>query len=49
MASLRKNTFKAGLREGRLQRGLWSTINDTLVAEMCASLGYDWMLFDTEH
>lgn len=49
MSSLRKNAFKAGLREGRLQRGLWATINDTLVAELCAGLGYDWMLFDTEH
>ncbi|MCB1336153.1 MAG: 4-hydroxy-2-oxo-heptane-1,7-dioate aldolase [Maritimibacter sp.] len=49
MAGLRKNAFKAGLRDGRLQRGLWCTINDSLVAEMCAGLGYDWMLFDTEH
>lgn len=49
MAQLRKNAFKAGLRAGRLQRGLWCTINDGLVAEMCAGLGYDWMLFDTEH
>lgn len=49
MAGLRKNPFKAGLEAGRLQRGLWSTINDTLVAEMCASMGFDWMLFDTEH
>lgn len=49
MTTLPKNAFKAGLKQGRLQRGLWSTINDTLVAEMCAGLGFDWMLFDTEH
>lgn len=49
MAVLRKNSFKAGLLKGELQRGLWSTINDSLVAEMCAQVGYDWMLFDTEH
>lgn len=49
MTTLRKNTFKAGLQAGQLQTGLWCTINDTLVAEMCASLGYDWLLFDTEH
>ena len=48
-ANLKPNLFKRGLTEGRVLRGLWSTINDTLVAEMCASLGYDWMLFDTEH
>jgi 4-hydroxy-2-oxoheptanedioate aldolase len=34
MANLRHNAFKAGLKEGRLQRGLWCTINDTLVAEV---------------
>ena len=49
MSGLRENRFKAGLREGRLQNGLWCTINDSLVAEMCAQLGFDWMLFDTEH
>ena len=49
MADLRKNTFKAGLRSGTLQRGLWCTIADSLVVEMCAAMGYDWMLLDTEH
>lgn len=49
MTTLRHNRFKAALKAGQLQRGLWSTINDTLVAEMCAQLGFDWMLFDTEH
>ncbi|WP_138471123.1 HpcH/HpaI aldolase/citrate lyase family protein [Poseidonocella sp. HB161398] len=49
MTALPKNSFKAGLAEGRLLRGVWSTINDTLVAELTASLGFDWMLFDTEH
>jgi 4-hydroxy-2-oxoheptanedioate aldolase len=49
MTEIRKNSFKAGLKSGQLQRGLWCTINDTLVAEMCARLGYDWLLFDTEH
>lgn len=49
MTGLKPNVFKTGLKAGRLQRGLWATVNDTLVAEMCASLGYDWMLFDTEH
>lgn len=48
-AKLKRSAFKAGLKSGKLQRGLWSTINDALVAEMCASLGFDWMLFDTEH
>lgn len=49
MTAMRKNLFKSALIEKRLQNGLWCTINDTLVAEMCAHLGYDWMLFDMEH
>lgn len=49
MSGLYKNHFKAAIKEGRLQRGLWCTINNSLVAEMCAGLGFDWMLFDTEH
>lgn len=49
MTTLPKNRFKAGLREGRLQHGLWCTINDPLVVEMCAHLGFDWLLLDTEH
>jgi 4-hydroxy-2-oxoheptanedioate aldolase len=49
MTELRRNAFKAGLTDGRMQRGLWATVNDTLVAELCAAQGFDWMLFDTEH
>lgn len=49
MANLRKNTFKAAIHAGKMQRGLWCTINESLVAEMCAHLGFDWLLFDMEH
>ncbi|WP_407495889.1 HpcH/HpaI aldolase family protein [Pseudooceanicola sp. MF1-13] len=49
MTDLKPNLFKRGLSGDRVLHGLWATINDTLVAEMSASLGYDWMLFDTEH
>ncbi|MBO6776757.1 MAG: 4-hydroxy-2-oxo-heptane-1,7-dioate aldolase [Marinibacterium sp.] len=49
MADLRKNRFKALLQKGQVQRGLWCTINDSQVAEMCARLGFDWLLLDTEH
>lgn len=49
MTDLPKNHFKAALRDGRLQRGIWCTINDPLVAEMLAGCGFDWMMFDTEH
>lgn len=49
MTDLFKNTFKAAIKSGTLQKGLWCTINDPLVAELCAGLKYDWLLFDTEH
>lgn len=44
-----RNTFKAALREGRQQIGLWCSIPDPGVAELLAGCGYDWMMFDTEH
>lgn len=46
---MRKNNFKAALKEMHLQKGLWCTINDIAVAEMLAGCGFDWLLFDTEH
>ena len=49
MAELYKNAFKAALKEGRLQRGIWCTMGDALAAEMMADCGFDWMMFDTEH
>lgn len=44
-----KNAFKAALREGRVQIGLWCSFADASVAELLAGCGYDWMMFDTEH
>jgi 2,4-dihydroxyhept-2-enedioate aldolase (EC 4.1.2.-) len=49
MTDLPVNTFKRALREGRLQRGIWCTLSDTLAAEMLAGCGFDWLMFDTEH
>jgi 4-hydroxy-2-oxoheptanedioate aldolase len=43
------NPFKAAIRAGRPQIGLWCAINDSNVAEMLANCGFDWMLFDAEH
>ncbi|MCK5933808.1 MAG: 4-hydroxy-2-oxo-heptane-1,7-dioate aldolase [Fulvimarina manganoxydans] len=43
------NIFKAALKEGRAQIGLWSTFADASVAELLAGCGYDWIMFDTEH
>lgn len=46
---LPKNTFKAALRAGKQQIGLWCTLPGSGVAEMLAGCGFDWMLIDTEH
>ncbi len=43
------NRFKAGLREGRPQIGLWSALCSNLVAEILGYAGFHWILIDTEH
>jgi 4-hydroxy-2-oxoheptanedioate aldolase len=43
------NTFKAALREGRRQIGLWISFSDPDANELLAGCGYDWMMLDTEH
>lgn len=43
------NAFKAALRAGRSQIGLWSSLPGPYVAELLAGAGYDWLLLDTEH
>jgi 4-hydroxy-2-oxoheptanedioate aldolase len=47
--NLPANDFKAALRSGQTQIGLWSSLSDPTVAELLAGCGYDWMMFDTEH
>ena len=44
-----QNRFKAGLREGRHQLGMWNTVGGNSVPEAMASCGYDWVLIDCEH
>ncbi len=46
---LPKNKFKAALREGKPQLGLWCTLANAYAAEIVAGSGFDWLLFDTEH
>lgn len=44
-----ENRLKRALREGRMQLGIWHTFGGSVNAELLASLGYDWVLIDTEH
>lgn len=46
---LPENRFKRALAEGRQQIGLWNSITGTVVAELLATTGYDWLVIDTEH
>ena len=46
---LPKNAFKAALKAGRKQIGMWVSIPDSGVVELLAGCGYDWLLIDTEH
>ncbi|MGH6613339.1 aldolase/citrate lyase family protein [Sphingomonas sp.] len=43
------NPFKATLRAGRRQIGLWQALANPYTAEICAGAGFDWLLFDGEH
>ena len=43
------NSFKTALREGRVQIGLWQALANPYTAEICAGMGFDWLLIDGEH
>ncbi|WP_375689182.1 aldolase/citrate lyase family protein [Pseudooceanicola sp. LIPI14-2-Ac024] len=49
MAELPKNAFKAGIRSGRCQIGLWTALQGTVPVEILANAGFDWLVLDTEH
>ena len=46
---LTKNRFKAGLKSGKQQIGLWNSIHTTVLPDAFGPLGYDWIVLDTEH
>ena len=43
------NAFKAALKNGTHQLGIWNSIGGPTVVEQLATCGYDWVLIDTEH
>jgi 4-hydroxy-2-oxoheptanedioate aldolase len=43
------NTFKAALRDGRPQIGLWHGLANAYTSELLASTGFDWLAIDAEH
>ena len=46
---LTPNAFKAAIRSGKQQIGLWVALANHYSAEICAGSGFDWLLFDGEH
>lgn len=43
------NRFKARLKAGESQIGLWLSIPSAFTTEICATAGFDWLLLDGEH
>lgn len=43
------NGFKASLKAGKKQAGLWLSLMNGYTAEICAVAGFDWFLIDAEH
>jgi 4-hydroxy-2-oxoheptanedioate aldolase len=43
------NRFKAKLKSGTPQFGLWCSLSSHVSTEVLAGSGYDWLLIDTEH
>lgn len=44
-----RNGFKAALKRGERQIGLWMGFTDPYAAEIVARSGFDWVLLDGEH
>jgi 4-hydroxy-2-oxoheptanedioate aldolase len=43
------NLFKRGIKAGKPQIGLWSSLSSHYSVEVIAGSGFDWLLLDTEH
>lgn len=46
---LAHNAFKAALKAGKPQLGIWSSLVSPVVAEILGQSAFDWVLFDAEH
>ncbi|MCA0044829.1 aldolase/citrate lyase family protein [Celeribacter litoreus] len=44
-----KNTFKARLKAGDVQIGLWLGLGDPAATELASGIGFDWLIIDGEH
>lgn len=46
---MKTNTLREKLRSGTPTIGGWLTLNNSALAELMASVGYDWIVVDCEH
>jgi 4-hydroxy-2-oxoheptanedioate aldolase len=46
---LATNQFKANIKAGKPQIGIWSSLCSNISAEVLSDAGFDWVLLDTEH
>lgn len=46
---MRRNAFKAALKAGQVQLGIWSSLPFAPISEFLSQSGFDWMLLDAEH
>jgi 4-hydroxy-2-oxoheptanedioate aldolase len=46
---LPQNAFKHGIKAGKPQIGLWSSLSSNYSVEVIAGAGFDWILLDSEH
>lgn len=49
MSAIKKNQFKAALKQSKTQIGLWMGLASSYTAEIVANTGFDWLLIDGEH
>ncbi|MEJ7928221.1 HpcH/HpaI aldolase/citrate lyase family protein [Sphingobium sp. AN641] len=45
----KSNAFKAGLKHGRTQIGLWLSTGEPYLADVAGQAGFDWLVIDGEH
>ncbi|MBB4641550.1 aldolase/citrate lyase family protein [Rhizorhapis suberifaciens] len=43
------NRFKAGLKQGQIQIGLWLSTGEPYLADVAGHAGFDWLVIDGEH
>lgn len=47
--SLSENKFKAAIKSGNPQIGLWLDSGEAIIAEIAGNAGFDWLVIDAEH